>query len=344
MPTVLDAIKEYLAQISKYEVATKNFAQKLLLGEDSLPGVNSYVLKFILESKKNCATYLPKADISDKSNILALEDAIFLSLQLYTHNKLKAKNIYENFLTYVNKKYDLKISPSFPQIPSASDLERMLSITKLLQGKTIYGSHQQIAAYFGVSSKTIRKDFEILRGERPDKKLIVLGQKLEIDYKKKGGKYTTESTLHPFFLTFNLTQVLTLLEGLRLMSREPRFQEYAQVTACSIWNQLSLYAQNRIIEDLPSKLDIDLDWYNSLDDLNEKAFFKETEFTMDHLLDFLKNGKPVNVHCNGTDKVTKIYKNCHIKHYESGVVTIELQDKSVIAINEADIFVLTASE
>jgi hypothetical protein len=70
-----------------------------------------------------------------------------------------------------------------------------------------------------VSSKTLGDDLKKLKGDGDDL-LEVMGQKLTVDFDRKKGKLYFPSTVHPLFLTFNLTQVITTLEGLKLMSEK----------------------------------------------------------------------------------------------------------------------------
>lgn len=337
MPTTSAVLQEYVRQIPKHDAVTKAFAKRLFFADGTRPYPASYALLHILESKTDSRSYLPKEDFRHEKNLLCIEDAISLSVQRYTHNKLKARTVYEDFLAFVQSKHNVTISPAFPTIPASSDLERRLLITKMLQGKPKYGNQAQLAQDFGVSVRTISKDFDALSGGLADKHLCFLGHSLKINYEKVNGKYWTPSSLNPLFLALNLTQALTMLEGLRRMSSDKPFQQYAEVTAGIIWNQLSLYTQNRITEELSQKLDLDADWYNALEEVNVTSFMPENQFNKNIILDCLKNGKPVNVLVRSGNDGILPYENCCITDYCGHSLKLLLNDKSEIVISDEDV-------
>ena len=52
------------------------------------------------------------------------------------------------------------------------------------------------------------------------------------------------SSVHPLFLTSNLTEVIITLKGLKAMSKQPALKGYAMKTANDIWEQLSQRAKD----------------------------------------------------------------------------------------------------
>lgn len=71
-------------------------------------------------------------------------------------------------------------------------------------------------------------------------------QTLTEDVDRRRGSVTFPSTVHPLFLTFNLTQIIAMLEGLKKMSEDMVYKNYAEVSAKMIWSQLSDYAKRRV--------------------------------------------------------------------------------------------------
>ena len=119
------------------------------------------------------------------------------------------------------------------------------------------------------------------------------------------------STAHPLFLTPNLTQVLVTLKGLKVMSDDPLYSEYARVMAPDIWEQLSDYAKARIHFVLSELLPEDLTWYESLKKEDKDSFYSEYRCSPNGnvFLDCMKNGKTFCVEYEGDSGVC-LYNNC----------------------------------
>ena len=64
---------------------------------------------------------------------------------------------------------------------------------------------------------------------------------------RQRGRIQFTTTVHPLFLTFNITQVIATLKGLKHMCEDPILGNYALISAKSIWQQLSDYAKKRIL-------------------------------------------------------------------------------------------------
>lgn len=136
---------------------------------------------------------------------------------------------------------------------------------------------------------------------------------------RKRGNIEFESTVHPIFLALNLTQVVVMLQGLRYMTGNKAYKEYALRLSANIWNELSDYARRRIKE-VYEMLSMDLSWYEELDSLNnQELFFTERECSYEegagNILDYLKNGKRCAVEFKDRYGKSKILTNCIIKKY-----------------------------
>ena len=152
-----------------------------------------------------------------------------------------------------------------------------------------------------------------LKGKDKDP-IQVCGKIFKIDDAERHmGRMSFPSTAHPLFLTPNLTQALVMLKGLKVMSEDPLYTEYAQYIAMDIWVQLSDYAKERIHFVLSELLPENLTWYEGLiKDVDEDEYFY-SEFRCSPkgniFLDCMKNGKSFFVEYID-DKNTCLYKNC----------------------------------
>jgi hypothetical protein len=164
-----------------------------------------------------------------------------------------------------------------------------------------------------------------------------MGQKLTVDFDRKKGKLSFPSTVHPLFLTFNLTQVITTLEGLKLMSEKEAYKNYAINGAKTIWVQLSDYAKQRIFT-VSEGLGIDTSWYKSLETDISNLFHTEymcsTIYGCESLLLCFKNGVPCFIEYIDDHGKTIFYKNCMIISHTHGQVTVEMNGLQLIL--EAD--------
>jgi hypothetical protein len=192
-------------------------------------------------------------------------------------------------------KYGIRAMISYPKVDISNSFERMMYIVKFLQDseKTMADLYDEI----WVSERTLEEDLAKLRGKDP---IQVLGRQLLVkDIERRDGKVLFSSTVHPLFLTLNLSQALTMLMGLKVMARKPLYSEYAKVTATAIWNQLSDYGRNRLLKVLKELLGEETRWYESLSSFEPELFSTESEIGSKSpesaILDCMKNKKPINV-------------------------------------------------
>ena len=259
-----------------------------------------------------------------------IDIAIKSSMKKYSKSIVTAVAVYKELITFINKKYNISISISFPKWLPKTTLERQLYIAKMLQNPEASISKLEDILY--VSSKTMQNDLKILKGDGDDP-LEVMGQKLTVDFDRKKGKLSFPSTVHPLFLTFNLTQVITTLEGLKIMSEKEAYKNYALNGAKTIWIQLSDYAKQRIFT-VSEGLGIDTCWYKSLETDISNLFHTEymcsTIYGCESLLLCFKNGRPCFIEYIDEDGKTIIYKNCMIISYSNDQVTVKMGEKQLI--------------
>ena len=79
-----------------------------------------------------------------------------------------------------------------------------------------------------VSSRTISEDLQKLKVENMEERIQILGRRFSIpEMSIRRSRCQMESTMHPFFLTENLSQVYTLLKALQDMKQNPLYTEKA---------------------------------------------------------------------------------------------------------------------
>ena len=170
-----------------------------------------------------------------------------------------------------------------------------------------------------ISSRQVDTDLSRLRGI--DDPIQVCGRKFYIpDTERRNGRINFQSTAHPVFLAENLTQILTMLKGLKAMSENLAYQPYAMETAKEIWEQLSYYAKNRICFVLKELMAEDTLWYESLSGSEGDNHFHTEERVSkiynsgsNVIMDCLKNRKTFCMEYRAEDGV-RFYKDCRIEN------------------------------
>ena len=230
------------------------------------------------------------------------------SVRAYSRNKDIAIHIYRDFLDFLKTKSSIEIPVQFPPISISNTFERLMFIAKYLQDPRHKVS--DLPDLLWVSQRTISDDIRRLRGDHEDP-IQVCGKVFTIDdLEKQKDTVYFPSTAHPLFLTPNLTQVLVTLKGLKSMSEDPLYAEYAQLAAADIWEQLSDYAKTRIHFVLSELLPEDLTWYESLRKTSRKHFYSEVRCSGPSVvLDCIKNGKTFCVEYEGEEGIC-LYKQC----------------------------------
>lgn len=309
--TLGNVVVEYIEKITnnKYDRRfNKNAVKNLFIGnkKNSLTEEKNFI--FLHQDGISALMELSNPDLAESIRI-----AVRSSLKMYPKNKKPAIAIYKDFLEFIDKYYGLKIDISFPEWLPSNSLERQLHMVKLLHDTNLTILDLQNLLY--VSDKTIENDLKKLQGEDEDP-LEVLGQKLTIDFDRRNRQFP--STVHPLFLTFNLTQVITMLEGLKKMAEDSAHKNYAVNAAKTIWAQLSDYARQRVYS-VSEGLGMDIKWYQALDPGEKNLFYSETMCSSvmgrESILFCYKNGKPCYIEYLGDDGTTIFYKNYWIKTY-----------------------------
>ena len=238
------------------------------------------------------------------------------SVMAYSSNKDTAISLYRDLIVFLAEK-GVAVPPiAFPPIPISNTFERLMFIAKYLQDEN--NRISDLSGRLWVSERTIEEDMKRLRDDVDP--IQVCGKKFFISgTERRDGGIRFQSTAHPIFLAENLTQVLVMLKGLRVMAENPLYEPYALQTGREIWNQLSVYAKNRIRFVLQDLMPEDSSWYEKLAEANDDYYF-HTETACSQIynsgprvvLDCIKNGKPFCVEYEEDGKIS-VYSDCRME-------------------------------
>ncbi len=255
--------------------------------------------------KGNNEYCLPEMPGFEESEYLGIN--IKESVRKIPRGKDSAISVYKKLTDFLREK-GVEVSVTFPPVPVDISFERQMFIAKYLQDEDAHV--RDLEDLLWVSDRTIDQDLQRLyRGS--DDPIQVCGRPFFIpDSERVRGQIRSASTAHPLFLTENLTQVIIMLKGLRIMADNPLYTSYAEASAADIWQQLSDYAKKRIRFVLSELLPEDLSWYETLEEKTD-SFYTERRCSVngDVWLDCMKNGKSFCVEYR-TDGGTVFYEDC----------------------------------
>lgn len=240
-----------------------------------------------------------------------LDRCIEESVRSYTRDKDMAIDIYKHFIIFLEGR-GVNVDEAkhcFPPISISNSFERLMFISKYLQDPN--NKVSDLSKVLWVSEKTISKDLAKLRGKDNDPIQVCNNKFIINDIELQKDVVYYPSTAHPLFLTPNLTQVLVTLKGLKKMSDDPLYKEYAILMATNIWEQLSEYAKKRIHFVLSDLLPEDLTWYKNLKMNDNSSFYSEyrCSTTGNVFLDCIKNNKSFCVEYETNDGIF-LFKDC----------------------------------
>ena len=244
---------------------------------------------------------------------------------------------FREFWKYLKTQGVVEGAGKFPNINICNAFERRIFIAKYLQDPL----HRidDLEELLWVSKRTIEGDLQILRGNDPVESIQICGKKFVIPETNRSGNHLyMASTTHPLFLTSNLTQVITMLRGLKLLRADPALAAYSRTQAEAIWQQLSEYAKSRILYVTEHLLPDDLDWYYSLETNETKIFLSEkncSHYGSSCVTDCLKNGKACYIEYRAHSiEPSVFYENCLVKCVDisKGIAQIQLEDGKLLEI------------
>jgi len=199
-------------------------------------------------------------------------------------DKKRDHYIYSKYIKFLNKDKGMSIE----KLPRYyTELERRLEIIKRIHKGCNASDISDMAYELMLDESNIHRDLRIIS----DGEMSVMGQRVKVEYRKQNDENGEEyilSTAHPLFLVQNLEQIIALLNGLKYSYEIYGYKEYARETAVSIWMQLSDYATNRILNELPKEeLKIDINWYKMIADEAEERK-RKLEEEEDYIIDSFK--------------------------------------------------------
>lgn len=310
---LISAINDY---VDKKRVRSKPTVKKFLLSDGckSLPGViRSYETESISEE-----------EIWDSMRDLVAQEK---------KSKGTVIELFRDFWEYLKQTRGFS-EGIFPPIPVDNLFERRLFIAKYLQNP----AHriEDLANILWVNIRTIENDLQVLRGDSLEEKLQANGQAFTIpDTSRKNGHLYMGSTLHPIFLSSNLTQVIAMLRGLKLLTDDPVMKGYAWTQARNIWMQLSDYAKNRILYVTQHLMVDNYEWYRTLESPTKNGF--QTESQCGSIVDCLKNGKTCCIEYQPDESgETIFYRDCAVLRvqYPTAVIRPSGMEEIVIQLDK----------
>lgn len=321
--TIEQTVDEFIKTEYRSDAKNRKTATNLLKGGVSRKKDADSAAVFL--SQPALAGLLAK-DIGDKDLIENLARAILDSVSRYTRTKNTAITIYQKYIEFLNKRCNVNVEIAFPPVFNAP-FDRQMYIIKSLHDNKYKAA--EIADKLWLSEKTINDDMSELEDG-----ICVLGQRLSISRRDVNGRSGLTNTIHPLFLTPNLTQVVVLLQGLRRMAADKVYHAYAMKLASNIWSELSDHARKRIMG-VAGQIGMDQNWFVGLENARDKDLYAtEVECSYDegpgNVLDFLKNGKRCSIEVAGESGV-QIWENCSIISISEGSLVIrhEKEDKSL---------------
>lgn len=268
-------------------------------------------------------------DLEANTLIRSIKD----SVKGYTSSKDSAIDIYKKYISFLKTNYDFYVEIPYLPIPVSITFERIMFIAKYIQNPEHKVSDLEDILWVG--NRTVENDLAVLRGNTDDP-IQISGKRFVVeDIERNRGRITMSSTVHPIFLTSNLTQVLVTLKGLKFMSKDSAYKAYAEEMAKSIWSQLSDYARDRILYVTENLIPDELDWYKSLKEKGkeeEDSYYSEMRCSYTEgpgcVLDCLKNGKACFIEYKNNDR-TSFYENSKIIQYLGDLVRINYKDQII---------------
>ena len=275
MPKLSEAIDKFRSQ--KYYVRYTSFTEKTV----------SNLLGMLLKESR---------EVRDDEEIeeSVLQYAMEYTIQSYTSSKRSAIRIFRIFMDFLKEEYGFEGKVTFPEIDISSSFERQMYLAKMIQNEEY--DVESLSGKLWVSQRTLEEDLSRIRGISNDP-IQICGKPFVVKgIERRNGKVISPSTVHPFFLTFNLTQVIATLKGLRVMSLEPAMKQYAIGSAAAIWQQLSDYAKERILYVMTEIMPEEISWYRELDDVATEMFKTEFQYSS-------TEGAEMIMHCMKSDRI-----------------------------------------
>lgn len=254
--------------------------------------------------------------------------AVMQTVKGYTSSKESAISIFKELTAYIKNRKDIVFHVEYPPIPLNSTFERLMFIAKYIQDPDARISDLEDILW--ISSRTIDDDLAKLHGYDDDP-IQICGRRFVVeDMKRENDRVSLPSTVHPLFLTSNMTEVIIILKGLKEMSKQPALNGYAMKTAGDIWEQLSKRAKDRILEVTSRLMVEDTEWFTSLNTGSQNTFWTERTCSAagkNSLIECLKNNMPCYIEYLNEDGTQEIIVADRIVRWDGKVFSIRENDQ-----------------
>jgi biotin operon repressor len=237
-------------------------------------------------------------------------------------DKVSGKKIYKELSSRLNTDYGFKIDiSSLDDIVIGTSEERCVYLLRETERQNYNGEKKtlrEIAAELGYGTRALQKDIK----KMTEQGFKLMGMNIKL-VSEKQNLLQMESTPHPVILMQNISQLVVMLEGLREMSKIEAYENSAISTAVDIWNQLTEYTRNKILDAI-EKLDTNADtmnWYDFIDKEGKYHSRFVTEFEncsenpISQLMYLMKNGKQFNLTYINGEGTKAILCDCEIIKY-----------------------------
>lgn len=326
----------------KNDTSIKSIVEKFLSSKNNYYGFEkSTVVNLILGSKDKPSIFITELDecytssyFNEKAYVYSVKEAVLA----YSSKKDSAITIFKLLTAFIERTLGIAISIEYPPIPVSNSFERLMFIAKYLQDEK--SNIKDLPDILWVNERTIEADLAKLRGYDGDP-LQICGKEFVIDddnIDRADGFVHFKSTVHPFFLTCNLTQVIGILKVLDELAKKDEWRGYIEPLSNQIWQQLSEYGKNRARFVLNELMPNDSDLIEKLDAAIDNTFYSEcmcTNIGSNALMESMKNGKSCYIEYKDGDH-TMFYENVIIKRYESEGYVVEVNGRELF-LNAKDI-------
>lgn len=318
-----DVINEFISKKNKYRGFDQKTVRNLLLGNDEKIAV------FWTESED-----IHTSTVFDQFEKDVYREAIKLSVSKYVSNKDSAISIFKRLTEYVEKEMGCTIPIEYPPIPVSNTLERLLFIAKFFHDEN--RSVEELTDILWVGDRTIEADLAKLRG-MDDDPLQICGKKFTIEgMERSNGKMSFSSTVHPFFLTCNLTQVMAMLKGLDVLSEQPEWRGYVKLLSNQIWQQLSGYGKERVKTVLTELMPEEMGLVEKLDMNLQNSFQTESYCSSigdNAIFESMKGGGPCFIEYKTKDG-SEFLENVEVLRGNSDTYTVQINGQERILKRE----------
>lgn len=207
-----------------------------------------------------------------------LKYAIKEFVRSYSRDKDAVIEILKKFAEYLKKEHDIKLNMQWPPVRLAdADARRRYMVEYLQENRKDF---EKLSEELWVSDRTLENDYRYISGSAEDG-MTVGGLPFAVpDITRANSRIEFDSTASIVEFAANVSEVIAVLEGLRMADENPYHRHKAERMARIIWQQLSIYTRDRLwaaAED--GTYDCNLNWLEKLDNSSEEESFRtETEY------------------------------------------------------------------